>query len=374
MANPGLGFRTVNSLLIEISLHFLQPYVNTQITQAIVAPGPQTVSIASTDMLYPGARVVVDTGLITQEEITVTDVGIGTITAVFANTHSINAAVLGGTFPIQQPTDPFFTQAEVLSYIARAQNEFLARVPAIFELLQQTIAFGQILQSTPCETIEMNRVAVSTVAIALSSLTRTGNVVSAVSVNPQGLVVNQKFSIISAADSSFLGAFKTSTVLDSTHFTYPQVAGNAGPVTATAGLWNRLYELSQEELTMQNRTWQTQFTPQLRSWFEDRSGIYRWGVGGKPSSNFPAEILLSIRDTDTLDLTDGFLIPDLVLHFPKYLAASWMWDKDGEQRNPKMAKYCRMRFDRGVMATQRWLDGLVGALPSSTTRRRGGTG
>lgn len=363
MANPGIGFRTVGSLAIEISSHFLQPYVNTILTQ-ITATGVQVVHVGSTDALYVGAQLVVAEGVALQQEIITViafDPVFSTITANFTIAHNIGTPITGATFPVQQITDPFFTQAEVLGYIARAQNEFLTRVPAIFQLVTQQVAFGQLIQNTPCQAIEINRVAASAANLALTSLTRVSNVVTAATANPHALIPNEKFSIIASPDATFLGAFTVSTVPDSTHFVYSQVADDATVGASTLGLWRRLYEVSQEELTMRDRSWQNEFLPYLRNWFEDRVGNYKWGVGGKPSSNFPVELLISVRDSDTLPLTDGFLVPDLVLHYVKYLAMSWMFDKDGEQRNPKLAKYCKMRFDRGVIATQRWLDEMVNA-------------
>jgi hypothetical protein len=364
MANPGIGFRTAGSLAIEISLHFLQPYVHTILTQLITVPGVQAVTVGSTDAIYPGALLVVAEGVATQQEIITVisfDPVAGTITANFAITHNAGTPITAATFPVQQPTDPFFTQSEILGYIARAQNEFLTRVPCIFQLSIQSVAFGQLIQPTPCQTVEINRVAASSANLALTGLTRASNVVTAVTTNPHALVPGEKFSIIAAPDPSFLGVFKVATVPNSTHFTYSQFEDDATTGASTLGLWLRLYEVSQEELTMQDRSWQNEYLPYLRNWFEDRTGNYQWGVGGKPSSNFPVELLISVRDSDVLALTDGFLVPDLVLHYVKYLAMSWIFDKDGEQRNPKMAKYCRMRFDRGVMATQRWIDGMVSA-------------
>lgn len=370
MANPGLGFRTVNSLLIEISYHFLQPYVNTIITDVVAAPGVATVHVSSLLAVYVGCELVVDTGLVSQELITVTafDPTTGTITANFANAHAANAPLIGGTFPIQQPTDPFYTQPEVLSYIARAQNEFLARCPCIYQLVAQSIMFGQILQLSPCAMIEMNRVAISAANLALTSLTRASNLVTAVSATPHGLLLNEKFSVVLSTDATFLGAFKVLAVPTSLTFTYNQYAADATVAAPTIGIWKRLYEMSQEEITMQNRDWQNSFQAIPRSWFEDRTGNYAWGVSGRPTSNFPAELLISQRDSDVLLPTDGFLIPDLVLHFVKYLAMSWMYDKDGEQRNPEMAKYCKSRFDRGVMATQRWIDKIMSSAQSGSGR------
>lgn len=361
MANPGTGFRSVNSVAIEISNHFVEPYVSTTLTSPVSAPGSQTISVASTVAMYIGAQIVCDVGA-SQEIIMLTAVGAGSITAVFANTHLSGAQLLAATFPTQQPTDPFFTQSEILGYLARAQNEFLARVPAILLLSQQQVNFGQIFQTTPTNCVEINRVAYSNPDVALVSLTRTSQIVAAVSATPHGLIIGDKFSILSATPVAFNGAFKVSaTPLPTpTTFSYRQVLPDGSASTAgVLGLWTRLYERTQTQLDMQDSTWRNQSTNSPRSFFEDRAGNYKWGIANKPASNYPVELLCAIRDSDVLTLTDGFLVPDIMLHAAKYLAMSWMWDKDGEERDPKMASHCLQRFEGIVLATQRWIDGVL---------------
>jgi hypothetical protein len=125
-------------------------------------------------------------------------------------------------------------------------------------------------------------------------------------------------------------------------------------------LWLRLLEVSQEELQCQNPFYRDNFVTKLTSWYEDRTGLYQFGVSGQPSTNLPIEVLCSIRDTDTIALTDGFLTGDPFLHYIKYLALSYAFSKDGEARDPQREKYCRMRYERGVMTARRWLGWHVG--------------
>jgi hypothetical protein len=85
-------------------------------------------------------------------------------------------------------------------------------------------------------------------------------------------------------------------------------------------------------------------------------------VGGNPTpagGDFPVELLCSIRDTDSLALTDGFLIPDILTYILKYKVLEYAWTKDGVQQNLSLAKYCADRFERGVLATTRWLNGVM---------------
>ncbi len=283
MASVGIGYKIVSDLMVEISLHFIEPLVNTSLTAPVTAGNNVTASVGSTSAMYVGAMVLIDRGLSTQEVITVLSVLTGTqFTANFAFSHTTGAGLLGATFPTQQPTDPFFTQTEVLSYLARSQNELLGAVPMSFAFATQTIEYQQPLYPSPATMVEIERISV------------------------QG---------------------------------------------------ERLYETSQEDWTMQNPYWRntsTVATPQ--AWYEDRTGVYTWGVFPVLASNFPAEILYSQRDTDTLALTDGFLVPDPMLHIVKYGAMGFMWSKDGEQKNGQLAAYAQKRFSVGKEICSRWME------------------
>lgn len=368
MAFPGTGYRSVGSLMFEIGLHLLEPFISTTLS-APVASGVSSATVASlgypVNAVYPGALIIVDAGNPNEEIVTVISVNPSgsAFTASFIYAHLAGVTVLASTFPTQALAgDPFFTQQEILGYIARAQHEFLMQVPHIFALNQQTVLFGQIYQSLVCDAIEMHRVASSTPNVTLVSLTRAGGVVTAVAQAPHGLVAGDKFSVITAADPSFLGAFKAATIPSPTSWTYPQPLADAVNLAGLAGVWKRLYENSQQELSIQNPGWRSQNVTELRSWYEDRTGNYQFGVDGKPSSNFPIEVLVSVRDTDTLSMTDGFLVPDIMLHYVKYKALEFCWTKDGEQKNPQLARWCAMRFDRGVLTARRFMEGMMVGL------------
>jgi hypothetical protein len=299
VANPGVGYRTVNSLLMEMSYHLLQPIVYTTLSQSTLAGLNVAAPVPTTLNMYPGAMLVVDSG-VSAEIATVLSVGVGgspPSPAFYANLnlpHSAGAMVAAATFPLQAATDPLLTQQECLAYVSRAQNQFLMDCPLYYQLTQQTVQYGQLYQSAPLNMIEMERVAVQT----------------------------------------------------------------------ASGKWSRLYELTQEELGMQNPQWRMAHLTALNSWFEDRTGNYQWGVNGIPATAFPVELLTSVRDSDVLALTDGFLVPDPMLHYVKYLALSYAWSSDSEIRDPLRANYAIMRYQRGVAAVRRWM-GAMGAIPSS---------
>ena len=152
--------------------------------------------------------------------------------------------------------------------------------------------------------------------------------------------------------------FQVSTVPTTRTLTYSQIAANA---TTTGGLiayWTRLYESTQEELNMVNRQWQQ--TPGFpSSFFEDRTGLYHWGLAPKPEVQTPVELLYSIRDADTLGLLDGFAVPDNVLYLCKWQALGYALEKIGVLQDMQRAAYCHERYNRGVLAVQRFVDALV---------------
>ena len=373
MAIPGFGARLVNDLLMEVSRHLVSPILLTNITQPVPAAGIQTITVASLFdaangqlAVYVGAMLVCDTGT-NAEVITLTDFDpvAGTITAVFANLHASGAALTGATFPTQQVTDPIFTQSEMIGYVARAQNEFLEKVPVAMQLSYQQTATNQLYQPLPSNAIELNHVSLSQLSLPIVSLVRSGSVVTATFTDPHGLAINQTFWVVNPSgssnplgDASFYGVFQVASVPTSRTLTYLQYEADASTTGGTAAYFNRLYEVTQTELTMANRQWRnTPGTP--TSFFEDRSGNYQWGLGPIPAVGFPIEVLYSIRDSDTLTLLDGFLVADQILYVPKYLALSYIFSKDGVYHDSQRAKFCMERFKRGVMALNRWCDANV---------------
>lgn len=421
MAGTGVGWRAVNDVLIEVSLRLVENYVKTTVTE-VVSSGNQTVTVGSTGNMYVGAMLVIDSGA-NAEVVTITALGSGTITAIFDQAHASGTIVWGATFPSQQPTDPIFTQDEMLGYLARAQNEFLSQVPCFYSLFQQQATYNSIFQSLPPTATQLDRVALSTTYIPIASLTRTNNVVTAVTVSPHGLGVGSTpyiyvgpstpgnpfgeggfgqggFGGPTTSDASFQGVFEIVSVgvsggggfgeggfgdggfggdggggfgsggfgeggfggggdTSTNFFTYNQIGDDASTDTAIALYWFRLYEVTMSEITMQNRNWRNDYANNPSAFFEDRSGLYQWGLNAPPSSNFPVQLLVATRDSDTLGLLDGFLVPDMCLHYVIYKMLEYVFTKEGVRINPMMAAYCKSRFDRGVATTNRYIDNML---------------
>ena len=365
MAIPGLGSRTANDVLQEVSLHLVEPIYRTTLTGPVSATGSQTVNVASgygttgQPVLYDGAQLVVDTGT-NAEVITITafnPVGL-TITANFAKTHASGVSVSGATFPIQQGTDPIFTPAEMLMYLSRAQNEFLQACPCAFAIFNQNAVVNSLAQSMPNTVVELCRVAVSSVVLPMTSLARSGGVVTATFPTPHGMTAGQQYTVKGVLDSTFNGVFKSVSAPSPTTLTWQQAGANASTTGGNITYFIRLYEVTQQEQFMANRQWQTQQGPPT-AFYEDRTGLYRWGLNAKPTYVMPLELLASIRDTDTLTLLDAFLVPDLVVHIIKWNVVASAFSKDGCWQDSQRAQYAMERYTRGVAAVNRYLDAFM---------------
>src|SRR5882762_2157627 len=159
-------------------------------------------------------------------------------------------------------------------------------------------------------------------------------------------------------DTSFQGTFQILTTPTANTLTYFQDAPDASTTGGQFLYWVRLYEYTQAELTQQYRNWQNAYIGEPSAWFEDRAGLYKFGLNGKPASNFPLELLCSIRDSEYLGYGDSFLVPDLMLHYVKYLMLAYIFSKDGVQSDPIRAGYCTDRFNKGVAICQRYISGM----------------
>ena len=360
MANPGTGYRTAGDLLLEMSFHLAQPGVYTSLTNPITAGAGVTATVGTTFYMYPGAQLIVEVpGNASQEVVTVITVPTPTtFTANFAHNHLAAVPAWGATFPTQEATDPIFTQAEMLQYLSRAQNEFLTATMCFYQRFFQNVSLGQIYQATPPTAILIDRVVASAINISITSMARAGGVVTLTAAGPTNLSQYSTFAVANPTDSTFAGVFAVISAPSPNVITYRQAAADASTTGGTIQSMSRLYELTQEELVQQDRGWQSNYVGPLQSWFEDRAGLYRWGVGGLPSSNFPVELLCSVRDTDTLGLLDQFLVPDVAIHGVKYLALNYAWSKDGVCQQPQLAEFALKRYSQVVMATQRYLTAM----------------
>lgn len=379
-----LGQRLVADLMVEIGLHLIEPFVAQPLATPVNAGSPATLTIPSVDSLYPGAQVVAGWQTPAAEVITVLSLLPGSpqnqFTADLVNNHAAADLVFGATFPTQQPTDPIFTQSEIIGYIAQAQNEFLTRVPLILQFLPyQLLEIGQAFQTLPNSVIEMERVSLQqnippSQTFALTSIARTDNLVQATvssSVNSDQWTPGLAVLVAEVGDTSYdsqQGAFPDLTLTlfplvsvspDGLTLTWEQTGANSalGPGGIVARpTWTRLYEASQEQAQLFDPFAFSNTTGQAPTkWYEDRTGIYGWGVLPQPQSNYWAEILTSQRASESLTLLSSFLVPDIFVYAIKWGALCYAWSKDGVQRSPTMARFAKGKFDHYCLLADRFL-------------------
>ena len=166
MAAPvvGAGFLRVVDRAMDASYCLIQPVINEQFPSTITA-GSQTIPISDPAVwvpvpcFYVGAVLVCGVGA-SLEVVTVTAVNVGvSFTAVFVNPHAVGEWINGATFPVRYPTDPLFTQAEMISYISSACSDFYTDVPLCYNIAALSVAPTQQNTALPGDSLFPVRVA-----------------------------------------------------------------------------------------------------------------------------------------------------------------------------------------------------------------------
>ena len=140
MAAPvaGAGFLRVIDRLQDASYALFEPVVNQEFPSTITA-GTRTIVVYDPS-IYVDCQLVCGVTGANLEVITVTAVTSSSFTATFANAHQVGEQILGATFPVRYPTDPLFTQDEMLAYISTATNDFLTDVPLVYGIADLTVS------------------------------------------------------------------------------------------------------------------------------------------------------------------------------------------------------------------------------------------
>jgi hypothetical protein len=377
LSNAG-GSRRVIDVLAEISLHLVEQQLDAQIATLTLVSGTtyeMTLDVPIEFYLYPGAAIVVGYQSPDEELATVSavDFETGVVTINLVNSHAVGEAVFGATFPTQATTDPLYTQSEMLAYLAQAQNDFLTKVPLILNLFTPiALEIGIQDYALPATSIECERVALQARQhhlIAIQTIQRVSGVVTAILVGPVDWTPGLPITVSGVADASFdtapgytvevaevlnaLGQWTVSWLQDAADSN--STGGVAGPLHLA-----RLYEGSQMQIAALNPQWQQNTgSPKPTHWYEDRSGVYGWGVAPIPRSNYFVELLCSVRDTETLGMLDSFLLPDCFIPYVKMKVLADALSKGGEQRSPTMAAFYLGRYNFGLMLADRFLRNLV---------------
>lgn len=372
MGNMPLGLRQVADLMAEISFALVDT-VYDQVIAALSGNTPATFQVASTVGLYIGALVVVGWQLPNAEVVSVLTVGETLFTANVLNGHVAGETIFGATFPCQQTTDPIFTQAEIQGYIAQAQNEFLTKVPLIFELFPNILVNqGDNFYTLPDTSIELERVAVQTIPPAnfypILTIARSASDVTAVlqnSVSAAEWSPGLAILVLGVGDTTFDSVSNSTfalTAVSQDGFTL-NWAQSASDSTSTGGVvalpvQTRLYESSQNQIAMRDPNWAVN-SGIPTNFFEDRTGVYGWGVAPVPDGNYYCELLTSVRGPEFLGLLEGFEVPDIFVPYIKYKSLEFCWSKAGCQRSPSLARWASSRYDFGVMLAERFLRNVV---------------
>ena len=157
---PGVGYLVANDILSDVSYALIQNPVNTVVPTGGILTGSQTVLVWD-DSMYVGAMILVGAGT-DLEVVTITAVNPQvSFTATFASAHIAGEPVTGATFPVRQPTDYFFTQAEMLQYLSTAVNDFLLACPLVYNVADATVAPTAQNAALPADCMVPMRIAVA---------------------------------------------------------------------------------------------------------------------------------------------------------------------------------------------------------------------
>jgi hypothetical protein len=283
MAVPstGVGFLLANDLLSDVSYSLIQPIVS-QVFPVNIIAGEHTIAVGDPS-IYVGCQLVVSPLTSNIEVVTVSAVTSGSFTATFLNPHYAGEGIRGATFPVRQPSDPLFTQPEMLAYLASACSDFLTDCPLVYAIGSATIPATQQNAALPSDCMVPMRIA-------------TNN--------------------------------------------YP------------------LRETSQANLDIYDYRWAQQSASAPFAYFRDKIPMQQFGIFPRQNNAVPCEIIYQQRMSETIGLGDGFLIPDPFLIYVRHRVLSFCYSKDGECRQPALARYWDSRYQFGVKVSRMILEAV----------------
>jgi len=269
----GVGFLIANDILTDVGYSLFENPVNTVVPVGGILSGTQVVAVWD-DSMYVGAQILVGVRGANGEVVTITATVPGTsFTASFIYSHVAGEPIVGATFPVRQPTDPLFTQAEMIVYLSTAVNDFLTDVPLVYAINESvTVAPTQQNTALPSDCMVPMRIA-------------TGG--------------------------------------------YP------------------LRETSQSNLDSYDYRWALQQAIQPQAYFRDKIPLQNFGIWPRQNNTVVCEVVYQQRQEETMGLADGFLLPDVFLPTIKFRTLSFAYSKDGDARNPGLAKYWATRYQFG---------------------------
>jgi hypothetical protein len=119
-----------------------------------------------------------------------------------------------------------------------------------------------------------------------------------------------------------------------------------------------LRETSQSNLDSMYPTWSQVAPSQPYAYFRDKTGIQNFGITPRANNSVTLECVYAQRGPQLFGLADGFSLPDPFLIYPFYRTLSFAFSKDGEMRQPGLAKYWQQRYELGVKVCTMFLESL----------------
>ena len=154
----------LHDVMTDVSYVLVEDVTSTTLGTAVAAPGVVTCTPPSMSGIYVGAQLMAGYGLASQETITVAAVSATTFAATFAKVHANTDPLVGATFPSSQQfspdSPPLFTQAEILSYCADIQNEFLLKTECVYAVSTIPISANIRLYAQPATAIKLVRISI----------------------------------------------------------------------------------------------------------------------------------------------------------------------------------------------------------------------
>jgi hypothetical protein len=116
-----------------------------------------------------------------------------------------------------------------------------------------------------------------------------------------------------------------------------------------------LRETSQSNLDLMVYRWQEMAADVPKAYFRDKVGLETFGIWPRANNNTTVECVYAQRGPQLFGLADGFSIPDPFLLYVFFRVLSFAYSKDGEGRNPGLARIWQQRYELGVKIANMFL-------------------
>jgi hypothetical protein len=123
-----------------------------------------------------------------------------------------------------------------------------------------------------------------------------------------------------------------------------------------------LRETSQSNMDAYDYRWSTETTGPL-SYYRDKlnaNGTPQIAVWPTPAVNTPLEMVYAARQNPVpMGLLDGFIVPDPFVLYIFHKTLNYAYSKDGESRDPGLARWHAQRYDIGCRICRMFLEAIT---------------